>query len=141
MINLLKSLHLLTLIFISDALFKRQNSLVRSNRLYGESTVYAYLWIMEQPLGFGFSAPVSFAIASLSSIIRCIPNLNVSQMLNKISWAACGSFLMSFVFDSSQYCISLYSIGLADLISCFIAAIHEALRDVLIFFCLICSSI
>ena len=40
MINLLKLLHLLTLFYISDALFKRQNSLVRSNRLYGESTGY-----------------------------------------------------------------------------------------------------
>ena len=43
MINLLKSLHLLTLFYISDALFKRQNSLVRSNRLYGESTVVVYI--------------------------------------------------------------------------------------------------
>ena len=43
MINLLKSLHFLTLFYISDALFKRQNSLVRSNRLYGESTVVVYI--------------------------------------------------------------------------------------------------
>ena len=43
MINLLKLLHLLTLFYISDALSKRQNSLVRSNRLYGESTVLVAL--------------------------------------------------------------------------------------------------
>ena len=53
MINLLKSLHLFILFFISDALFRRRNLLVRSNRLYGESTVCTvsysneFVWVLE----------------------------------------------------------------------------------------------
>ena len=44
MINLLKSLHLLTLFYISDALFKRQNSLAIA---YTESRQYFVLYNMQ----------------------------------------------------------------------------------------------
>ena len=48
MINLLKSLHLFILFYISDVLFRRQIFLVRSNRLYGESTVVCFSGIWKQ---------------------------------------------------------------------------------------------